>query len=276
MIIAPGFARARRALAGVRIRERLAPAVHLCRASIARSPRKSTAPQHRVPEERRLRRRTTADAIDRSISSVPAGRPSPAASGDAADDRFGVADSAFAFVRVASRPGFPLQSPLRSDFRCNPSRLRSLTLAARPLLGGSLRSPPVAWSPPRCPASAQWQFHRRSRSRWRCAPRSSPAAPSRIDSPRRYSLSRTPPCSPRAGWRPLSRRGGSPSVPFPEPHPLSFGTSDRVISQPTLARLSHRTHRWCPPLHARALMTAGVRLRRQEISTGRKIGVIVA
>ncbi len=28
-------------------------------------------------------------------------------------------------------PGFPLQSPLRSDFRCNPYRLRSLTLTAR-------------------------------------------------------------------------------------------------------------------------------------------------
>ena len=35
------------------------------------------------------------------------------------------------FGRAASRPGFPLQSPLRSDFHCNPSRLRSLALAAR-------------------------------------------------------------------------------------------------------------------------------------------------
>ena len=34
-------------------------------------------------------------------------------------------------ARAASRTGFPLQSPLRSDFRSNPSRLRSLTLAAR-------------------------------------------------------------------------------------------------------------------------------------------------
>ena len=28
-------------------------------------------------------------------------------------------------------PGFPLQSPLRSDFHCNPYRLRSLALPAR-------------------------------------------------------------------------------------------------------------------------------------------------
>ena len=35
--------------------------------------------------------------------------------------------------RVASRPGFPLQSPLRSDFRCNPSRLRSLRSLRAPL-----------------------------------------------------------------------------------------------------------------------------------------------
>ena len=234
MIVASSFARARRPLAGVRIRERLAPAVQQRHVLSAWSTRESTTPQHRLPEERRRRRRPTADEIDRSVSSVPAGRRPSAGSGDAADDRFGVNDSAFAFVRVASRPGFPLQSPLRSDFRCNPSRLRSLTLAARPLPGGALRSPPVAWPPPRCPAPAQWQFHRRSRSRWRCAPSSSPAAPSR-----------TPPCSPRASWRPLRRRGGSPSVPFPEPHPLSFGTLDRVYLTAYAARHSHPTHCQC-------------------------------
>ena len=37
--------------------------------------------------------------------------------------------------RAASRPGFPLQSPLRSDFRCNPSRLRSLRSLRAPLAG---------------------------------------------------------------------------------------------------------------------------------------------
>ena len=35
--------------------------------------------------------------------------------------------------RAASRPGFPLQSPLRSDFHCNPSRLRSLRSLRAPL-----------------------------------------------------------------------------------------------------------------------------------------------
>ena len=36
-------------------------------------------------------------------------------------------------ARAASRPGFPLQSPLRSDFRSNPSRLRSLRSLRAPL-----------------------------------------------------------------------------------------------------------------------------------------------
>ena len=113
-------------------------------------------------------------------------------------------------------------------------------------------------------------------ARRRCAPRSSPAAPSRIGSPRRHSLSRTPPRSPRAFWRPLSRRYGSPSARFPSRFPRRWIPRIRSIGQPSLARLSHRTHRWCPALHARAPDTAGVRLRRHETSRGRRIDVIVS
>ena len=50
---------------------------------------------------------------------------------DGAQTRYACADPSDAVGRVASRPGFPLQSPLRSDLRCNPSRLRSLTLTSR-------------------------------------------------------------------------------------------------------------------------------------------------
>ena len=57
---------------------------------------------------------------------------------------------------------------------------------------------------------------------------------------------------------PLSRRGGSPSVPVPEPHPLSFGTSIRSISQPTLARLTHRNARPVPPRQQLPSRTPGI------------------
>jgi len=95
-------------------------------------------------------------------------------------------------ARAASRPGFPLQSPLRSDFRSNPSRLRSLTLAARSacrkprsptgtvyrpvpdhLSGPPTRPPPVSVPPPLRPPPppprpiAAATPHRRSRRpRW--------------------------------------------------------------------------------------------------------------
>ena len=52
---------------------------------------------------------------------------------DGAEDGYGFADAYVESGRVASRPGFPLQSPLRSDFRCNPSRLRSLRSLRAPL-----------------------------------------------------------------------------------------------------------------------------------------------
>ena len=154
-------------------------------------------------------------------------------------------------IRVLNS-GDPLRGrALRCNLRCAPISAAIPVASAPfgrcavPLPGGSLRSPPFAWSPTRCLASAHRRFHRRSRSRWRCAPRSSPAAPSRIGSARRRSLSRTPPCSPRASWRPLRRRGGSPSVPFPEPHPLSFGTLDQVYLTAYAARHSHPTHCQC-------------------------------
>ncbi|MDE0006235.1 MAG: hypothetical protein OXQ29_26400 [Rhodospirillaceae bacterium] len=60
------------------------------------------------------------------------------------------------FLCASLRDRAGLRSPLRGlrPSADHPSPLRSLTLAARPLPGGSLRSPPVAWPPPRCPASA--------------------------------------------------------------------------------------------------------------------------
>ena len=47
--------------AAVRIRQRLTPAVLLCRPLNARSPRESTAPLHCLSQERRLRRRSADD-----------------------------------------------------------------------------------------------------------------------------------------------------------------------------------------------------------------------
>ena len=80
--------------------------------------------------------------------------------------------------RAASRPGFPFQSPLRSDFLCNPSRLRSLTLTARSAC------PAARYAPRRVPVdTAGTSFDGTGRvtaassSRRRCAPRSSRNSP---------------------------------------------------------------------------------------------------
>ena len=50
-------------------------------------------------------------------------------------------------ARAASRPGFPLQSPLRSDFRSNPSRLRSLRSLRAPLAENPAPPPRAARRP---------------------------------------------------------------------------------------------------------------------------------
>ena len=151
------------------------------------------------------------------------------------------------WASLRDRAGLP--SPLRGLVPPggHPSPLRSLTLAARsPCPGGSLRSPPIAWPPARCSASAQWQFHRLIRSRWRCAPGSSPAAPSRIGSPRRHSLSRTPPCYPRA-----------PSPSAQAPRRLPFGSRIRNLISPVVRYLGNR-------VLSHSLRCLGIHTRRTD------------
>ena len=104
--------------------------------------------------------------------------------------------------------------------------------AARPLPGGSLRSPPFASPSPSCNASASG--FSRDRDRRSSSPRLPlPAAPALgCASARRRSPSRTSPCSRRGVSRPLTRRGGCPPVPIPEPFSPTFGTLVWVFSTP--------------------------------------------
>ena len=148
----------------VRVRERLAPAVHVSHPSHVRSPRETVAPQYRLPSVRRLRRRTAQrlrrcslpDAVDRAVPfPPPAGQRSSAGPGVAADDLSRVADPGFVLVGVASRPGSPVEPAARSPPFGRASFAPPLaSLAARPLPGGSLRSPPLAWPPMPCVAPA--------------------------------------------------------------------------------------------------------------------------
>ena len=67
-------------------------------------------------------------------------------------------------ARAASRPGFPLQSPLRSDFRSNPSRLRSLRSLRAPLAENPAPPP----GPSTDPSPTTSQARRRDRLRSPC------------------------------------------------------------------------------------------------------------
>ena len=58
------------------------------------------------------------------------------------------------------------------------------------------------------------------------------AALTAVSSARRRPHSRTPPCSRRSASRALTRHGGFPPVPFPEPISLSFGTLGLVLWTP--------------------------------------------
>ncbi len=109
-----------------------------------------------------------------------------------ADDRYGFAVPFDEAGRVASRPGFPAEPAARS----------------RPCGRVSL-APPVASLSARsaCPAARFARLRRRSHSR-------------------------TPPCSRRDVSPPLTRHGGSPPVPFPEPLSPSFGTLGQVLPTP--------------------------------------------
>ena len=165
----------------------------------------------RRPAPRRLRRRSAPPATGRAVSFVSSGQRPPAPFGDATDVGFAVADSFLDSGRVASRPGFPLQSPLRSDFRCNPSRLRSLR---------SLRGPLARRFAPLTSAFLATTVAQRAGIRVLPSPRSAlalprlpwPAAPAPgCASARRRPHSRTPPCSRRAAARPLTSPRRLPS-----------------------------------------------------------------
>ena len=97
---------------------------------------------------------------------------------DGAEDGYGFADACDESGRVASRPGFPLQSPLRSDFRCNPSRLRSLRSLRAPL-ARQLAALAAACQPAAVAAAfgASVRVTAVSSSRRCCAPRSSRYSP---------------------------------------------------------------------------------------------------
>ena len=72
-------------------------------------------------------------AADDAVVDVSVADDDVGGDADGADDGERCAGRDDESGRVASRPGFPLQSPLRSDFRCNPSRLRSLRSLRAPL-----------------------------------------------------------------------------------------------------------------------------------------------
>ena len=113
--------------------------------------------------------------------------------------------------RAASRPGFPLQSPLRSDFRCNPSRLRSRPLTARSACRTTGHAVPTIRTPRRTSASFS--------SRRPCAQRSSQTSP------------RSPwPATPAAGIASAGRRCT----------PCLAGAGFAAH------RTAHRARYWCP------------------------------
>ena len=177
--VASGFARARRPIAVVRIRVRLAPAVHLLpRSSIARS----ASPIHSAatPPSRRAARCAAARPLTQSsqrFASLPADDglawPPP---GDAADDHFGaqcrfrVCFFGRRFATGAFRSNLrcaPISAAIPSPLRLADARCASLARTVRS------RSPPCCLRQQlgtRHRHSAP-QFHRRSRSRWKsCAP----------------------------------------------------------------------------------------------------------
>ena len=75
------------------------------------------------------------------------------------------------------------------------------------------------------------------------------AALTAVSSARRRPHSRTPPCSRRSASRALTRHGGFPPVPFPEPISLSFGTLGLVLWTPGggLALTPHASPMPCAP-----------------------------
>ena len=172
-MIAPGFARAHRRRCR-RSRSRTPPDSRPRPGVRRRMPRRLTLALRRhtvhLPRARRLRRRPRprlrrrhpVSATGRSAPPVTASRQYPPGYGDAVDQHYAVAESCSASGRVASRPGCPVEPASRSRPFGRASFAPPLaSLAARPLPGGSLRSPPFASPPPRRAAPALRCFHLR-------------------------------------------------------------------------------------------------------------------
>ena len=136
-------------------------------------------------------------------------------------------------------PGFPLQSPLRSDFRCNPYRLRSLALPARSACppGG----PDVPKFLTRCLASAvrssRPRFAQRS-PRHVPHPRHAPVRGSLQFPHRRCGLRPSPGCPPRPALASAPLR-----APLPTPPAARCARLPSALSAVPAAQAPRRLHR---------------------------------
>ena len=136
-------------------------------------------------------------------------------------------------------PGFPLQSPLRSDFRCNPYRLRSLALPARSACppGG----PAVPKFLRRCPASAvrssRPRFAQRSPRRVP-HPRHAPVRGSLHFPRRRCGLRPSPGSAPRPALASAPLR-----APLPTPPAARCARLPSALSAVPAAQAPRRLHR---------------------------------
>ena len=158
-MIAPGFARAHRRRCR-RSRSRTPPDSRPRPGVRRRMPRRLTLALRRhtvrLPRARRLRRRRhPVSATGRSAPPVTASRQYPPGYGDAVDQHYAVAQSCSA----SGARRFATRLPCRARFPSRPFGRESFapplaSLAARPLPGGSLRSPPFASPPPRRAAPA--------------------------------------------------------------------------------------------------------------------------
>ena len=196
----------------------------------------------RRPAPRRLRRRSHPPATGRAFPSVSSGRRSLAPSVDAADVDFAAAVAFRDSGRVASRPGYPAEPASGlGPSGGYPSRLRSLRSLRGPLARrfASLTAACLAASvvhragipvlpPPRSALALP-------RLPWPAAPASGCASAAGVRIRERRLA--------RSAARPLTRRGGSPPVPFPEPVPRRSVPWVRSFLRPSAARLSHPTQR---------------------------------
>ena len=223
--LASGFARSPRALAGVRIRDRrLRPSVRsrlrpiVLRRVCARTPKTrlpGVAPRLRRRATRRLRRLSLPSSppavctpVWTSAASDASDASDASASPDADAVAFAPASSEEASGRVASRPGFPFQSPLAALAPISTAIPRASARFARcAVLARRFAALTAA-----CLSAAV--------ANCADAPVVPPLSPQRVGAmrPARFG----------AAARPLTRRGGSPPVPVPEPQSPSLISSARA------------------------------------------------